>query len=876
MADKFQDIRHKHSTYDRPNEDWVCGGKCTGCPCFLGPDRSGRCRAGTIFDGRRSGECLPRRTGGRWLCTRSETHGGESCVNGPLPDGSCCQNVPQCQPQPTLRRLRGMVTMVIAVLTVAALCVMLGRESPEDLRGAAALSPGPLSSSHSALENKCNQCHSDMNVGPSRLLDMHASRFDHRGVADSKLCLDCHQEIGGSGGRYAFGPHTMDPEKLRAKAAGKSKPDPLLRLASFLVKDSASGNKELACGTCHQEHHGLEGDLKTFTNRQCQICHQQQFESFSHGHPEFTSLSYPANRRTRINFDHVGHYSLHFAEKAKEAPGTVPAGFNSKGPHTESVTCASCHASSGADGRMNVVSFEKACASCHENDTLSGNKLPVIGYPLLDTPSLDSILASGANPRSIGAWPADAPNDFPWLLLYLLPEDVRSSWQRLAENKIYMHDLSALPPEFAGDAERVSWGIKELFRDLCCNSQSETPSGEVGQDELIRRLRLAGCDQDGASLINGLPPDAFDMFRNFMGPEMCMKVMKEVDDYRSKKFPAPTKPKLPAPEIKPSAPAAGGTENFGAPPQEESFGAPVPKAAPASASESFAPPAAETFSAAPAPGGENFGAAPSPTASSESFSAPVAAISGAGTAVHEVHRLEPVDRETWAGAGGWHQQFGVIYYKSTGHADPLLKAWIEHVLEDVKDPLRLATLREGFGFQLGTLSQATGHCLKCHTIDERRDAEGKLVGALINWHSYGKKTAVDDDRPLTHFNHMSHLLFANCRQCHTTNQAPGAAEKYAAAFPGDDSWDMETKWFKQADATQYHSNFEQISKSTCADCHTAKKSGDNCLQCHSYHHPAPDGAADMLKWLRFRESRPSRDMPKVESPATAASGKNVD
>jgi hypothetical protein len=87
-------------------------------------------------------------------------------------------------------------------------------------------------------------------------------------------------------------------------------------------------------------------------------------------------------------------------------------------------------------------------------------------------------------------------------------------------------------------------------------------------------------------------------------------------------------------------------------------------------------------------------------------------------------RIDPLDRMNWTSSGGWHQEYGTIYYKSTGHADPLLKAWLEHVLEDVRDPLRLATLREGFGFDKGALSPATGHCLKCHTIEERRDQQG--------------------------------------------------------------------------------------------------------------------------------------------------------
>lgn len=873
MADKFQDIRHRHTTYDRPNEGWVCGAECAGKSCYLGPDAGGKCRAGMLFDGRKSGECLPRRSAGRWQCARAETHGGEPCKDGPLPDGSCCRTVEPCQPAVTLRRLRGTLSKVVAVMTVALLAALLAHQRGEGGRGSAVMNPGPLTAAHSTLESDCRQCHSDMRLGPEKLLAMHGASFDHRAVADSRLCLGCHQEIGGAGGRYALAAHTMDPRKLLAKSKGESRPDPLLRMASYLAAAETGGGK-LGCGTCHIEHHGLTADLKFLTNRQCQVCHQQQFESFSHGHPEFAAVSYPAGRRTRIFFDHLAHYSKHFPERAREAPQEVPAGFRTEEPHTESLSCAACHASNGSSGTMNVVSYEKACAACHENDTRSGNKLPVIGYPQLDVTGLNAKLQDEKAPRSLGVWPADAPNDFPWLILYLLPEDARAAWRRLAAQKVVLHDLAAIKQEHVADAERVVWSVKELFRDLCASTPSDTPSGQVGHAEIVRRLKAAGCDER-EGLINGLPPDAFDQMREFLGAETCLKIMQEVDAYRAKVYPAAvplesaTKPEPPA------KPAAGGESFAPAAPGNaaESFGAAAPAAGamPApGATESFAPPAGKSESFASPPAGESFG---TPAAPAESFGAPAAAPAAVVVAAPQI---EPLDRMNWTSSGGWHQEYGIIYYKSTGHADPLLKAWLEHVLEDVRDPLRLATLREGFGFAQGALSPATGHCLKCHTVEERRDQQGRLTGAAINWLAYGKHTtAAESDRPLTRYNHMSHLLAADCRQCHVTVNKPASGQEYAAAFPGEDSWNPAGNWFEKAGITRFHSNFEQIAKSTCAECHTAVKSGDSCLQCHAYHHPAPDGPGDMLEWLRFREASPAKTSLQraMKQPSASTSGK---
>lgn len=861
MADKFQDIRHRHTTYDRPGEGWACGAECLGKSCYLGPDAKGKCRAGMTFDGRKSGECLPRRSGGEWQCTRVETHGGEPCKDGPLPDGSCCQTVTSCQPAATLRRLRGTLCKVVVVMTLALLAVLLAHQPEGGGRGTHAISPGPLTAAHSTLEAECHQCHSDMRLGPERLLAMHDASFDHRAVVDSGLCLSCHQEIGGTGGRYALAAHTMDPKKLRAKSQGESRPDPLLQMASFLVGKAQGADEkdsgQMACGTCHSEHHGITADIKSLTNRQCQVCHQQQFESFSHGHPEFEAVSYPSSRRTRIFFDHGSHYAKHFPEQAREAPQRVPAGFKNEAPHTESLSCAACHVSNNGSGTMSVVSFEKACAACHEKDTHSGNKLPVIGYPQMDVTALNAKLLDEKAPRSLGTWPADAPNDFPWLILYLLPEDARAAWQRLAAQKVFLHDLASIQQENVADAERVVWSVKELFRDLCASTPSDTPSGQVGHAEIVRRLSAAGCDEREA-LINGLPPDAFDQMREFLGAETCMKIMQEVDAFRAKVYPAAEKP---ANTPKPAPPAAAKP----AADAGESFGAPA--AAPAAPAESFGAPAATP--AAPA---ESFGApAAAPAAPAESFGAPAAA--PAAPAAVPAPRMDPLDRMNWTAFGGWHQEYGTIYYKSTGHADPLLKAWLEHILEDVSDPLRLATLREGFGFAQGTLSPATGHCLKCHTVEERRDQQGRLTGAVINWLAYGKHASpAGSDRPLTRYNHMSHLLAADCRQCHVTVEKPGTGKEYAAAFPGEGSWNSSGNWFEKAGITGFHSNFEQIAKSTCAQCHTPVKSGDNCLQCHAYHHPAPDGPADMLEWLRFREANPPKSprRPKKESAASTA------
>ena len=131
------------------------------------------------------------------------------------------------------------------------------------------------------------------------------------------------------------------------------------------------------CGTCHQEHQGAGFDLRTITNEQCQSCHALKFDHFDKDHPEFSN--YPFETRTRIVFDHAGHFGKHYPETAKKEPDKrIPE------------TCSSCHDSRGDKRIMAVAPFEKTCASCHADQItgkqrVSGPK----GIAFLALPGLD-------------------------------------------------------------------------------------------------------------------------------------------------------------------------------------------------------------------------------------------------------------------------------------------------------------------------------------------------------------------------------------------------------------------------------------------------------------------------------------------------------
>ncbi len=151
---------------------------------------------------------------------------------------------------------------------------------------------------------------------------------------------------------------------------------------------------------------------------------------------------------------------------------------------------------------------------------------------------------------------------------------------------------------------------------------------------------------------------------------------------------------------------------------------------------------------------------------------------------------------------GWRAEALEIRYAKPGHADPVLRAWIEALAAeaapaDAADRTRLAAARQEIASPDGP-----GLCLKCHLT--AGPAEGPL---MVRWqHSLGAA------RPLTRFDHRPHIDLLGpektCTTCH----------KLSAAAPA-------------ADAGQ----FQPLELRTCAACHAAERVRDDCRLCHVYH-----------------------------------------
>ncbi|MEQ1522643.1 MAG: cytochrome c3 family protein, partial [Aestuariivirga sp.] len=256
-------------------------------------------------------------------------------------------------------------------------------------KGTQLLMPGPLTSGHGAIEN-CNACHTKS--GSNKLSWLHGLVAADP-LADSKACLTCHKMPD-----TAFNAHGASTEvlgqstkRLTKIAAGSTAPQSA-RAQSIAFPMDAVMASDIYCATCHQEHQGTNFSLNKISNAQCTSCHALKFDSFDGHHPKFEN--YPFERRTRIIYDHAGHFGKHYPEVAKKDPAKrVPA------------TCSACHNSNNDKRVMAVASFDQACSSCHRDqiigkERVSGPK----GIAFLTLPGLDLETLKKKN-APIGEWP---------------------------------------------------------------------------------------------------------------------------------------------------------------------------------------------------------------------------------------------------------------------------------------------------------------------------------------------------------------------------------------------------------------------------------------------------------------------------------------
>ncbi|HWA24953.1 MAG TPA: hypothetical protein VG734_04690 [Lacunisphaera sp.] len=629
MRRLLQSIIHNRKLYDRPQDEWTCGRAAEGCPCVFGPDHKGECRA--------TSQCLPAKKGDRWVCTRPISLGGP-CAHGPQPEGACGCPVPPCVPVRSLRGYRRQVTWLATCLAAGLVTLALWGWTGPDW-----ISPGPVTASHAMSAQRCADCHVQ-----SGGVAFTAAERTRRTQEHNQLCLKCHDL--GNHGRLAHGVTGAQLIAMAQKMPPALTPSPLVQRAA---RPLAAGHPtELACATCHREHHGREASIRHLSDQQCQVCHQAPFDGFTAGHPEFTS--YPASRRTRLQFDHITHWQKHFVDPrwAKIAP----------------TSCAYCHEHAPDGGKMLVKGFEQSCAQCHAGQIEGEGRAGAKGLVFLRLPEID-IAALEAAGRPVGEWPEFCEGEITSFMAWMLEGDATARKAMAALGPARLADLGDATPAQKAAAAEIVWSIKGLMADLITQ----------GQQVMMRRLDAYAGARGSTRHTGNFSADSLEAAQRAWLPGL----LAEVAAHRRGEKPAPRPPRStnagagPAAGVAPAPakPAADPDDLLGDP-------APPPKAAD------------DDLLAAEPP-------APAPASAATARPEPARPLT-----------LEYDDAEARVAEGGWYRrdETYTLYYRPTGHADEFLTAWLETTARDAQ-PASQAIYDE-----LAS-PRAPGVCMKCHTTD---------------------------------------------------------------------------------------------------------------------------------------------------------------
>ena len=720
--------------------------------------------------------------------------------------------------------LRDRLAKLAAIATVICVGVVLVFASSTQF-----LMPGPLISAHSAIES-CSSCHTKSGTG--KLAWLHGLVAGDP-IADSKACISCHMMPD-----TALNAHGASSQVLNASTEKLLKVAAQMRAPrSARAQDNAfptHGVTEggLACATCHQEHQGAGFKLAKISNEQCRSCHVVKFDSFDGKHPKLGD--YPFARRTRLIYDHEGHFGKHFPEIAKKDPSRpVPE------------TCSTCH-DGGADRKfMSVAPFEKTCASCHLDqvtgkERVSGPK----GVAFLTLPGLD-LKTLKRKKADIGEWPEESEAGLTPFMKVMIGRNDQGRALIRSIDRLNLMDLSKANDTQIRAVASLAWEIKRLYHALISGTASDVLA------DLGMGPRNAG--KPGASVIAdltaSLPRDvvmsAHQAWLPNLGAEIAARpaaqgsaasgwitktttksgeVVEAAETTApivtaSTAAPADASAEKPAPTSAKSAPTSDASPPPKSGDQTDDLLNPTPEELRASAADLARAGRKPTQGGGPAPG--NVAAAPTASSSDESSRPSARETAAAATsaptrpqtrAPMEASIESKVDPESWAEYGGWYRQDHAIFYRPTGHKDKFIRAWLT-----LTGPMAPKGDKSASSAVFDTLTgkDAQGSCTKCHSVDEVQGGKARIV-------NFTPATVQSKRNGFTRFAHEPHFGLMEgrngCLTCHNLEKGRPYLKSY-----------------EQGDPHAFVSNFGAVKKETCQGCHTSGMARQDCLTCHKYH-----------------------------------------
>jgi len=178
--------------------------------------------------------------------------------------------------------------------------------------------------------------------------------------------------------------------------------------------------------------------------------------------------------------------------------------------------------------------------------------------------------------------------------------------------------------------------------------------------------------------------------------------------------------------------------------------------------------------------------------------------------------------------GGWYVDGLTLNYVASGHADPVLTAWLDLA---VAAPMLAAESGGDMDqalFVRDTLmhpAQGPGSCAKCHSMSASEgDPSDPAAPVEVGWESENAPWS-----PYVRYSHGPHLNILGdedpCAFCHSLKDQSGIADAY-----------------ETLDANHPVSSFQSIGNAQCLSCHGEGDDGfqavaaeEGCLLCHNYH-----------------------------------------